>query len=46
MNSDTGALIFIVVLWSLFFVGVYRVARDKRRDKGGEWGTDKAGRRQ
>jgi hypothetical protein len=33
VNTDTGALIFLTVLWSAFIVGALYVWIDKRRNK-------------
>jgi len=33
MNSDTGALVFLIILWAGFFIGVYYVIRERRRTK-------------
>lgn len=43
MNSDMGALIFLIVLWSGFIVGCFMVIKDKRQDN--KWALDKSGRR-
>jgi len=31
MNSDTGALITLLILWGGFFIGMFYIIRDKRR---------------
>jgi len=31
MNNDTGALIFLFILWGGFFIGMFYIIRDKRR---------------
>lgn len=45
MNSDTLALVTMATLWGLFFLGIYIVRRDKRKDNSPKWAEDHAGRR-
>jgi hypothetical protein len=33
MNSDTGALIFLIVLWSAFIIGSFYIWIDKHHNK-------------